>query len=245
MDKTSFIYVGSSINLYARIVSYFMPSIINNADRRVLRYFKNHGFYDVTLTIFVLESGATSEMAIKLEQYFIDLLNPNLNVDLVAGGSTGYHSPMSTEARLRLRKDRGISFYVYDSFTHSLIFKFYSKQEAYDSIKIDHNTLNLSLNNAELYLDRFLFSVEPIAELPFVSEISKSDLIQLINSIKCQYKSVQKRSKILLATNVKDPALTKIYNSIGNFATAVKGDRSTIRSYINGSRPAGSLYRRQ
>jgi len=245
MEKSSSLYVGSSINLYARIVSYFMPSIINNADRRVLRYFKNHGFSDVILTIFVLDPGATAEMTINLEQYFIDHLSPEFNVDLVAGGSTGYHKTMSTEARLRLRKDRGISFYVYDSFTHSLIYKFFSKQEAYDSIKIDHNSLNHCLKNADLYLARFLLSVEPIAELPFVSEISKSELIELIASVKCQYKSIQKNSKKLLATNVKEPGLTKIYNSIGSFAAAVKGDRSTIRTYINGSRPAGSLYRRQ
>ena len=30
-------YVGSSINLYSRLTSYFMPSILSKADRRVLR----------------------------------------------------------------------------------------------------------------------------------------------------------------------------------------------------------------
>lgn len=245
VEKTSVQYVGSSINLYARIVSYFMPSILNNADRRVLRYFKNHGFSDVILTIYVLDKGSTKEMTFFLEQYFIDNMNPNLNVDLVAGGSKGYHSPISMEARKRLRKDRGISFYVYDCFSHSLIFKFESKHHAYNSIHIDFKSLKNCLENAELYLSRFLFSVEPIAELPFISEMSLLELIDLVASVKRQYNSVQKNSKKILAENIKNSSLTKIYNSIGSFASAVKGDRSTIRTYINGSRPAGSLYRGQ
>lgn len=44
-------YVGSSISLYARVISYFIPSIINKADRRVLRYFRKYGWNkNVTLT---------------------------------------------------------------------------------------------------------------------------------------------------------------------------------------------------
>jgi len=35
-----YIYVGSSINLYNRVCSYFVPSILANADGRVLRYFR-------------------------------------------------------------------------------------------------------------------------------------------------------------------------------------------------------------
>lgn len=38
------VYVGSSINLYNRVSSYFMPSILAKADRLVLRYFNKHGW---------------------------------------------------------------------------------------------------------------------------------------------------------------------------------------------------------
>ena len=37
-------YVGSSINLYNRVCSYFMPSILSKADRKVIRYFNKYGF---------------------------------------------------------------------------------------------------------------------------------------------------------------------------------------------------------
>lgn len=87
-------YVGSSISLYSRVCSYFIPSILGKADRRVLRYFRKYGFEGVTLTLLILPKGSTSDIAVKLEQYCMDLLSPDLNVDLVAS-STGYHEPMS------------------------------------------------------------------------------------------------------------------------------------------------------
>ena len=85
-------YVGSSISLYARVTSYFMPSILAKADRYVLRYFRKHGFEDVTLTLLILEPGSTFEMAVELEQYCMDMLSPKLNVDMVTS-SSGYMSP--------------------------------------------------------------------------------------------------------------------------------------------------------
>jgi NUMOD1 domain/GIY-YIG catalytic domain len=242
------IYVGSSINLYNRVCSYFMPSILANADRRVLRYFRKYGFKDVKLTLYILSSESNIEQTIELEQYFIDFYsstNSLLNVDLVAGGRMGIHAPMSIESRERLRRQRGIAFFVYDIITHSLIYKFESKQQAYDSIHIDHNTLNNCLDYGLLYLDRFMFSIEIINEFPFESFISIEDLKDLILEKQIAKREIQISSKKIYAENIKQPNLSKIYNSINSFAKAVKGDRGTIRTYINNSSKKESLYRKQ
>ena len=106
-------YIGSSINLYNRVTSYFMPSILAKADRRVLRYFNKYGFNNVKLTLFVVEPTCSWEQVIELEQYLIDTLTPSLNVDLVAGGYCGYHTPMSEEARNVLRKLRAGRAHTY------------------------------------------------------------------------------------------------------------------------------------
>lgn len=45
-------YVGHSINLYNRISSYFMPSILNTKARRVLRYLNKHGFNNKANNIY-------------------------------------------------------------------------------------------------------------------------------------------------------------------------------------------------
>ena len=85
-------YVGHFINLYNRISSYFMPSILNTKARRVLRYINKHGFENINLTVYIMNINDLSQI-IALEQYLFDTLKPNLNVDLVAS-SSGYHEPM-------------------------------------------------------------------------------------------------------------------------------------------------------
>ena len=94
------VYVGHSINLYNRISSYFMPSILNTKARRVLRYLNKHGFDNINLTVYIMEIKSDLSQIIALEQYLIDTLKPNLNVDLVAS-SSGYHEPMGQEIRER------------------------------------------------------------------------------------------------------------------------------------------------
>ena len=59
-------YVGSSINLYSRVCSYFMPSILSKADRRVLRYFNKYGFKDVKLSLYILDNNASIEDVLNL-----------------------------------------------------------------------------------------------------------------------------------------------------------------------------------
>lgn len=54
-----------------------MYSILKTKARRVLRYLNKHGFSNMELTIYIMDEKSSSE------QYFIDSLKPNLNVDLV------------------------------------------------------------------------------------------------------------------------------------------------------------------
>jgi hypothetical protein len=105
-----------------------MPSILAKSDRKFLRYFNKYGFSNVKLTLFIMESSSSWKQIIELEQYFINTLSPSLNVDLVAGGYNGYHTPMSQEGRSILRKLRGTPIYMYDTLTKSLILISDSKQ---------------------------------------------------------------------------------------------------------------------
>ena len=59
----------------------WVPSILAKGDRYVLRYFRKYGFQNVTLTLLILEPGATLGMVRELEQYYIDTLCSNLNED--------------------------------------------------------------------------------------------------------------------------------------------------------------------
>jgi hypothetical protein len=133
-----------------------MPSILKTKARRVLRYFNKYGFFNMKLTIYIMDINSSLEDVVKLEQHFIDNLNPNLNVDLIAS-SSGYHEPMSQESREKLRKERGITVYLYKADDFTLLHIFESKQHTYNSINIHHKTLNDCLNLGTIYLDTFFF----------------------------------------------------------------------------------------
>jgi len=150
---------------------------------------------------------------------------------------------MSEEARNKLRKIQGQAFYVYDNFMKSLIFIFDSKQYAYDNFNIDHSTLEDCLYNGNLYLDRFIFTLEPLLEFSFESLINIEELKFLITEQRYKFKIKQPNSKIIYVENINNPLLNKEFNSISEFAKSVKGDRSTIRDYVNGIKTG--LYRKQ
>lgn len=66
--------------------------------------------------------GSSISTILALEQFMIENLHPDLNVDPIAGGMNGYHTPMSEEMRTQLRKERGTPFYVYDTKLNGLLY---------------------------------------------------------------------------------------------------------------------------
>lgn len=242
LDKNLY-YVGSSINLYSRVCSYFMPSILNKADRFVLRYFKKYGFKDVNLILHICKDTITIHEILQLEEKFIADYSSNKLLNIETIPRSGYHLPMSEEARDKLRKIRGQAFYVYDNLSKSLIFIFDSKQYAYNQIKLDHRTLDNCLYNGNLYLDRFLFTLEPLLEFSFESLISIEELKSLITEERYKFKIKQPASKMIYVENIYNSLLNNQFDSISEFAKRVKGDKGTIRDYVNGKKIG--LYRGQ
>jgi hypothetical protein len=236
-------YIGSSINLYSRVCSYFMPSILSKADRYILRYFRKYGFKNVNLILYIVNDYSTIKEILDLEEDFLKSYSKCKLLNIETVPRSGYHLPMSEEARIKLRKLRGQAFYIYDTLSKSLIFMFDSKEFAYKNININHCTLNECLYNGKLYLDRFLLSFETLSEFSFESLISLDDLKILITEQRYKFKSKQPASKIIYVENKYNSLLNKQFNSISEFAKSVKGDRSTIRDYVNGKKTG--LYRGQ
>lgn len=238
-------YVGRSISLYSRVTNYFYPSIQQSKARRVLRHFNKHGFEGVTLYLCVLELGSTDQMAMELEQFFIDSLKPNLNVDLIAAGS-GYHEPMSPEWRDYFRRLRGTKVFIYDMSTFSCLFVADSIQFIIDTFGIHRSTINKSAIDGVYYHNRFFFSFDPIIEM--------SESLLSVAELQVMMKEVQEsplarvlahpHRKTIYVENVLHPHQSAYWPSISAFAKSVDGDRSTIRTYISGNK-VGQLYRKQ
>ena len=233
-------YVGHSINLYNRISSYFMPSILKTKARRVLRYFNKHGFVEMKLTIYIMDENSSLEQVVELEQYLLDTLKPNLNVDLIAS-SSGYHEPMSMEARERLRKQRGIPIYVYNTEDFTLFYVFNSKQHMYDSINIHHNSLNDCLNKGTVYLDTFFFSLDLIEESSKTNLLKLEELKSLVTDKRDVYNVKHPAAKVIIAEFKNDYRKNLEFSSLNSLAKHLKGDRQIIREYLTGKK--SSYYR--
>jgi GIY-YIG catalytic domain/Cytochrome C and Quinol oxidase polypeptide I/NUMOD1 domain len=228
-------YVGHSINLYNRISSYFMPSILKTKARRVLRYLNKHGFNDMKLTIYIMDENSNLEQVVELEQHFIDNLKPNLNVDLLAS-SSGYHEPMAQEIRAKLCKQRGIPVYIYKADDFSLLYVFESKQYMFDSINIHHNTLNDCLNLGTLYLDTFFFSLDLIEESTKTNILTLDEIKNLVNDKRDVYNVKHPAAKAILAEFKDDSRKNLVFSSLNSLAKHLKGDRQVIRDYLTGKK---------
>ena len=228
------IYVGHSINLYNRISSYFMPSILNTKARRVLRYLNKHGFSDIKLTIYIMNIESSLDEVVALEQHFLDTLNPNLNVDLVAS-SSGYHEPMSQELRDKLRKQRGIPVYLYDYKTLNLLYIFESKQDMYSSMNIHHKTLNDCLDLGSLYLDYLFLSLDML-ESENINLLTLDKVKTLIAEKRDLYKANHPAAKPILAEFKGDESKNLEFDSLNSLAKHLKGDRQVIREYLKGNK---------
>lgn len=212
-----------------------MPSILKTKARRVLRHFNKHGFKYTNLTIYIMNENSSLNEVVRLEQYFIDTLKPNLNVDLIAS-SSGYHEPMSQEIRDRLRKERGTPVYIYSAEDFTLFYVFESKQHTYDSINIHHKTLNNCLSAGTIYLDAFFFSLDQIEESDRINLLTLEQIKELINKNKQAYTVKHPASITILAEFKDDSSKNLLFSSLTSLANHLKGDKKTIRQYLKGEK---------
>lgn len=228
-------YVGHSINLYNRISSYFMPSILKTKAGRVLHPFNKHGFNDMRLTIYIVDENSNLQQVVELEQYLIDSVNPNLNVDLIAS-SSGYQEPLAQEIREKFRKEIGKPVYVYKADDFTLLYKFVSKQHMFDSISIHHKTLNDCLSLGTTYLDTLFFSLDLIVESTKTNLHTLDDIIRLVNYKRDVYNVKHPAAKAILAEFKDDTRKNLKFSSLNSLAKHLKGDRQVIKEYITGKK---------
>ena len=227
-------YVGHSINLYNRISSYFMPSILNTKARRVLRHLNKHGFNDIKLTIYIMNIESSLDEIVSLEQHFIDTLKPSLNVNLVAS-SSGYHEPMAQEMRNKMRKQKGTPIYVYEAESLTLLYIFDSKQYMYDKIGIHHKSLQDCLDIGSLYLDHFFLSLD-LLETENIKLLTLDEIITSVNIKRELYKVKHPAAKAILAEFKDDASKNLKFDSLNGLAKHLKGDRQVIREYLKESK---------
>jgi hypothetical protein len=182
-----------------------------------------------------MNDNSTLEEVVSLEQHFIDSLNPNLNVDLVAS-SSGYHTQMSQEMREKLSKQRGTPVYMYNVKYITLLYVFKSKQQIYDTINMHHNTLNACLNLGNIYLDTFFFSLDLIEESTDTNLLNLDKIKNLVSYKRDIYDVKHPATKAILAEFKDEHTKNLVFNSLNSLAKHLKGDRQVIREYLKGKK---------
>ena len=183
-----------------------------------------------------MDPATNLDKIVALEQYFIDSLKPNLNVDLIAT-SCGYHEPMPIELREKLRKLRGTPVYVYSATDLILLFVFESKQHIYDTIRIHHNTLQDCLDSGSLYLETFFLSLDKIEEAATdINLLTMDQLILLVNERREVHRTKHPAAKAIIAKFKDDSNKNLEFNSLNSLAKHLRGDRQVIREYLKGSK---------
>ena len=95
------------------------------------------------------------------------------------------------QAKNRLSKLRATPIYVFDSVNNTLIYISDSKTWLSKNIGIHLVSLENCLSTSKLYLDRFLFSLDYITELPNEEILSSVEFKLLVEETKNKYSPVQ------------------------------------------------------
>ena len=102
------IYIGSGVLLYKRLRSYFSNAYLQKTENMLIsKALKKYGM--VNFKLFILEHTNTDNV-IEREQYWIDVLKPEYNINPKASGTTGFTHTLSSKLKMKSKAlDRIVS----------------------------------------------------------------------------------------------------------------------------------------
>jgi NADH-ubiquinone oxidoreductase chain 3 len=163
-------YVGSSINLVARINRYFSPSVLATEKRAITKSLVKHGIKNFSLEIYVIDPSLFEgkftfrerDFSLALEQYFIFTKNPALNHIKVAGATPG--GPMDENTKLSIKKANSKPLYVYNEDKTILLHISDSSAPILAEFNLCKHTLWKYITNGEALYGKLIFSKDLLSE---------------------------------------------------------------------------------
>jgi len=101
------IYIGSAVNLSRRLNDYYSPSKLKRANSYICNALicHTHSTFSLSIIEYIdisnLDFENIRELIISREQYHIDTLIPEYNIQKIAGSSLGVFHTADTKAKLR------------------------------------------------------------------------------------------------------------------------------------------------
>nr|YP_008082043.1 GIY-YIG endonuclease family protein [Rhizoctonia solani]AGK45420.1 GIY-YIG endonuclease family protein [Rhizoctonia solani] len=157
-------YVGSSVDLLARIRRYFNSSVLSNEKRLISKSFLEYGIENFSLEICAIDPLLFGEgfdlragdLCLALEQHFILTNNPTLNTVKVAGSPPG--GPMPESTKLSIRKSNGRPVFVFNHDKTVLLFVAESANSFMKEFNLCRQTFFKYLASEKALFGLFIFS---------------------------------------------------------------------------------------
>ena len=226
------IYIGRSINLYARIRSYYHSTPKQKGISLIRRYLKKYGFDNMRLILFIVSKKHVHILndLVNIEQSFLDYFKPDLNLTKIA--TPTINDPKYRFTYATFVKQRSHSIAVLDMTSKQLLWVFDSKHSCIKSMQLHHSTLNKCIAFKKHYLSHFYFQLNSnFAKKPAFKNLKVFlDLVKLKRK-QCT-KSRNKKVQKIYAQNILNPAFNCTFDSQRDCAKYFKADRETVRKYI-------------
>ena len=202
------IYVGSALNITKRISNYFSVLYL----RRYLSKYKSHIYQSIVkygynnFSLHILEYCSKEELLVR-EQYYLDLLQPELNILKVAGSSLGY----KFENKEKVLEDKAKTFghkTIILNKQNLTINKFDTLKEAANYLNTNYKTIIRYIESGKLFKETYIIiRFIKLQELTFEFEKFKSinlvkpkrktrsfwiELINLDTNLKYEFSSIRK-----------------------------------------------------
>jgi len=178
------VYVGRSINLYARVRSYFHNVPKYKGVSLIRNYLNKHGFVSMRLILYLFSTYTFNDL-VRAEQAFLDFIKPSLNLDKHATTSR-FNQPMESKIYEHFKKKRSRPILVFDATTNDLLWTFDTKKDCIRLMKIHYSTLNTCIATNKMYLNYFRFKYS-----------INSNLDAVVKGLENFLKLVQKKRKTI------------------------------------------------
>ena len=151
-------YVGSTINLPRRLSDYYSFSPQYKGESMILAALQKYGLINFTLMVIIIPES-NKDSVIALEQYLMDILNPEYNILKVAGSTAG--KVYSSEYKKNMSKILGKEIYLY-SRDYNLLHIFTSKKKTAKDLLGNESTISKYLYSDQKYRDYFILTTKLI-----------------------------------------------------------------------------------
>lgn len=242
--KNGKFYVGSSNNLYRRLIDYLNPlglkKVLNKGRSHIINALLKHGYDNfgiVILEIIEFKEDLSKQEKIKqifeTEMFYINLLKPDYNILTTIGNPSELRFPLETLKKMKENNNRNQKTYVYD-LEGNLVKIFMSFKETSRELAISNRIIaaRLKNNNQEpIHLFKKDKTQSYIFSLNHIENIELKSLIEQVKtgpiSLNQKTKGHNKQHKVYYSNE----KVSGSFNSLAEAGRVLEASPSTILNY--------------